>query len=519
MQWKLVRDQMTQGNNQVTQLTRQMSELQYQVQALQRESQQALDQCRQEFAKAVEMERSSFKADIQSVQEGVNGAVLLINGERSKRELSVQGFEKHIHGVCDMLDGERASRRQDLAMHMSVMQELRTTQDSEKSSRTDLQAMVMDLERKFTSLAETVNASSRDQAENLMRVQNEASVSLSEILGRFGEIEDRSAAIENSLAETTSWATGSLDKLGERHERLSQATETMRLSSQRLEGSIANCIERINEQENLVRQYDGETRDLLARERQIRDDQVRRSSQTFSSEYLKQITEVEKRLTSRLERESAEREKNFQGMIDEVAKIVEDRKLFRDQTITKTVNLVTNASQGTLGPNASQPSSPRAGRSGTWAAGDGTWASAQGSYQPVASEMMASVPLQVVGSVHEKAQPINSGPSITSPDRIYSPGAQSNPVAPVRSVSPMKGGTLTQATVQALSGSSLPFTGGSQTLPIGTSIPINAAVGMRPASNPGSVRAPLGAAPLSARVLSGPARVSPAVSSPRGIIM
>merc|ERR1719359_185347 len=64
MQWKLVRDQMTQGNNQVTQLTRQMSELQYQVQALQRESQQALDQCRQEFAKAVEMERSSFKADI-----------------------------------------------------------------------------------------------------------------------------------------------------------------------------------------------------------------------------------------------------------------------------------------------------------------------------------------------------------------------------------------------------------------------------------------------------------------------
>lgn len=519
MQWKLVRDQMTQGNNQVTQLTRQMSELQYQVQALQRESQQALDQCRQEFAKAVDMERSSFKADIQSVQEGVNGAVLLINGERSKRELSVQGFEKHIHGVCDMLDGERASRRQDLAMHMSVMQELRTSQDAEKSSRTDLQAMVMDLERKFTSLAETVNASSRDQAENLMRVQNEASVSLSEILGRFGEIEDRSAAIENSLAETTSWATGSLDKLGERHERLSQATETMRLSSQRLEGSIANCLERINEQENLVRQYDGETRDLLARERQIRDDQVRRSSQTFSSEYLKQITEVEKRLTSRLERESAEREKNFQGMIDEVAKIVEDRKLFRDQTITKTVNLVTNASQGTLGPNASQPSSPRAGRSGTWAAGDSTWASAQGSYQPVASEMVASVPLQVVGSVHEKAQPINSGPSITSPDRIFSPGAQSNPVAPVRSVSPMKGGTLTQATVQALSGSSLPFTGGSQTLPIGTSIPINAAVGMRPASNPGSVRAPLGAAPLSARVLSGPARVSPAVSSPRGIIM
>merc|ERR1719321_157018 len=131
------------------------------MQSLQRECSTAVDQLKGEMSRAVEVERVTSKAELQPIQEAVNGAVLLINGERSKRELSVQGFEKHIHGVCDMLDGERASRRQDLAMHMSVMQELRTSQDAEKSARTDLQALVMDLERKFTSLAETVNASSR----------------------------------------------------------------------------------------------------------------------------------------------------------------------------------------------------------------------------------------------------------------------------------------------------------------------------------------------------------------------
>merc|ERR1719313_2184581 len=139
------------------------------------------------------------------------------------------------------------------------------------------------------------------------------------------------------MNEITAWTTSSLDKMTERHERVSQATETLRLGNKHYEGSIANSLERINELEYLVRQYDTETRDQMAKEKQVRDDQVRRASQVFTNESLKQITELEKRLTVRLERESAEREKNFATMIDEVTKIIEDRKLFRDQTITKII--------------------------------------------------------------------------------------------------------------------------------------------------------------------------------------
>jgi len=94
----------------------------------------------------------------------------------------------------------------------------------------------------------------------------------------------------------------------------------------------------VRDLENMVRQYDSDTRDGLSKEKTVREDQVRRTSQVFTNESLKQITELEKRLTIRLERESAEREKNFQSMIDEVTKIVDDRRLFRDQTITKTVS-------------------------------------------------------------------------------------------------------------------------------------------------------------------------------------
>lgn len=337
MQWKLVRDQMTQSANQVTQLSRQMSEAQFQIQALQRDAVSNMDHFRQELTKALEGERFTTKSELQPVEEAINGAVLLLNGERSKRELSVQGFEKHIHGVCDMIDGERVARRQDLAMHMTVMQELRSALDTERYARQEMEEMLQDTKRNNTKFQEDVSTSLREQAAKLQQVQADAGVSAGDLATRLSEVEDRSAAIEANLAETTSWSTQSFDKLGERHERVSQAVETMRLSCKHHEGSIANAIERVNELEILIRQYDTEVREQVTKERTVRDDQVRRVQQVLASENLKMVTEVEKRLTVRLERESAEREKNFQSMIDEVTRIVEDRKLFRDQTITKTV--------------------------------------------------------------------------------------------------------------------------------------------------------------------------------------
>jgi len=344
MQWKLVRDQMTQGTNQVTQLTRQLNELQFQLQALQRETHGSVENCRAETSKLIENERFTTKAEILPLQEAVNGAVLLINGERSKRELSVQGFEKHIHGVCDMLDGERASRRQDMAMHMSVMQELRSTLDAERNSRLECEESVTDMKRSFQKFQEDVALSLREQTEKAQKLQIEMSNSANDVMGRFAELEDRSAVLENSIAETTSWTTGSIDRMGERQERVTQAFETMRLSTKHHEGSLLNSIERTKDFESMVRQYDSELRDALGKEKQVRDDQVRRVSQVFTSDSLKQITELEKRLTIRLERESAEREKNFQSMVDEVTTIVEDRKFFRDRTITKVVPNMTPTS-------------------------------------------------------------------------------------------------------------------------------------------------------------------------------
>jgi len=293
-----------------------------------------------------------------------------------------------------MLDGERASRRQDLAMHMSVMQELRASLDAERNSRTELEESVNEQKRSTARFQDEVRATLRDQAESLSKLQSNVGVSVSDIMGRFTELEDRLGLLETSMSEITSWTTSSLDRMTERHERVSQTVETMRLGNKHYEGSIANNLERTNELEQRVRQYDGETRDMLSKEKQVRDDQVRRTQMTFTNESLKQITELEKRLTIRLERESSEREKNFSTMIDEVSKICEDRKLFRDQTFTKTVREVVPVDQ--VSGSQRQFASGAQVISGEW----GT--PKQDSYRPAT----AVSEVTIGEGVHERAQPL-----------------------------------------------------------------------------------------------------------------
>jgi hypothetical protein len=490
MQWKLVRDQMTQSNNQVTQLTRQINELQFQVSAISRECQGSIEQFRTDTVRAMEVERITTKAELQPVQEAVNGAVLLINGERSKRELSVQGFEKHIHGVCDMLDGERASRRQDLAMHMSVMQELRASLDSERNARIELQEIVTDLKRTTTKGQEDGVMTAREQGEKIQRMQTDASTSLSDMMARFVDLEDRSAALENSLTETTTWTTGSLDKIGERHERVSQACEALRLHNKNQEGGIAACVERIREIETSVKQYDIDTRDILGKEKQAREDQIRRTSQVFTNESLKQITELEKRLTIRLERESAEREKNFQSMIDEVSNIVDDRRLFRDQTITKTISTQ---------PVGTGSSARMSGMSGEF---EPVVTSPRLSYQP----SDATIP----DGVQEKAYPIGSegGRLIgttgygTQPTMAYTGNAQGLNTPSSRSGTPLRtiatgsfapGSITTAPLAPTPAGGPMPWRAPLQPSPGSQTMSM---VGSQPGSQQGSFRAPLGSAPL-----------------------
>jgi hypothetical protein len=335
MQWKLVRDQITNSGHQFSSLARQLSELQLQFQTFQREVQTSFETMQSDTVRALQEERQATKSETYSLQEGVNGVAVLINAERNKRELAVQGFEKHIHGVCDMIDNERIARRQELSAQTSTMDEFKVFAESEKTSREKTDKYVGDIKAELWQLKEDVIASTHDLREQIERVRDLEHSAGFDILARFTQIEDRYTSLESSVDSVSNFCTQSVDNLAERQERISQSSETLRLSFKSLEGAV----ERIKEMENSVKQNYAGIHERFGQEKTAREDALRRISQTATSDARKMMGDLEKRLTIRLERESADREKNFKTMIDEVSNIVDDRKLFRDQLITKTIKV------------------------------------------------------------------------------------------------------------------------------------------------------------------------------------
>lgn len=335
MQWKLVRDQITTSAHQFTSLTRQLSELQLQFQTFQREVQNTFDSVQQEAVRGLQEERQIAKTECLSLQEAVNGMSVLITTERNKRELAVQSFEKHVHGICDMVDSERTSRRQDLQMQTTIIEELKGSIEVEKANRERSEQSVADLKAQYWQLREELISSNNDLRDQIQRVEDSENTVSLDISTRFSQLEDRYATLETNVDNISSFNTQTVENLTERQERVAQSVETVRLSCKYLEGGVA----RITELENTMKQSYTGLYDRLAKEKAAREDGTRRANQSAMNDTRKQIGDLEKRLTIRLERESADREKNFKKMIDEVSNIVDDRKLFRDQVITKTIKV------------------------------------------------------------------------------------------------------------------------------------------------------------------------------------
>mmetsp|Transcript_87160 Transcript_87160/g.144320 ORF Transcript_87160/g.144320 Transcript_87160/m.144320 type:complete len:637 (-) Transcript_87160:149-2059(-) len=326
MQWKLIRDQMTSATNQTSQLARQVNELQFHLQGQQRELQSSIELVREDLYKALENERASIKNELTALSDQVTAAVMMVNSERSKRELSIQGFEKHLHGVCDMLDGERNTRRQDMAMHMQILDQLRTKLESEKQERDVIEDKLREAQNRNQEARDELMLKFQAQVDNMIRVKGESEVSFADVRTRFQEIEDRCATIEGHMAESSSWHAQNLERMGERHEGVSGKVEVMRLATEDSKSSIKKILDRMSELDSAFKHADGEQREMVMKERELRDDHVRRTQNSMLAAQCTQISELEKRLNSKLERESAEREKNFQWMIDQVTSMLLERK-------------------------------------------------------------------------------------------------------------------------------------------------------------------------------------------------
>jgi len=342
MQWKLVRDQMTAAGGKLVAMQRQSAEVEAQLHQYRQESTSLIDRVHKEALRAVESERDVAHCELRQLSERVNAVAQLVQSERQKRDVALQGLEKQFTGLRDLLDKERDSRRQELIIHSSVVQELRQQLDAERSERealkdkhvfdihtvmekaeafqTHFTSMIHDERSEATNRADSWQKSFQAQGRDFQRVRVDMENMAQDMKVRFLRVEERCTGLENRVAEITTRQAASVDRLVERHERVSQVVESLRLEEKQNKDQVQMALTRMKELQTSLEETEETAHKLVLQERQGRADQVRSAQLALITTHKKEISELEEKIADRLERESSERERHVQAIYEEVGR-------------------------------------------------------------------------------------------------------------------------------------------------------------------------------------------------------
>mmetsp|Transcript_123691 Transcript_123691/g.231412 ORF Transcript_123691/g.231412 Transcript_123691/m.231412 type:complete len:616 (+) Transcript_123691:54-1901(+) len=306
MQWKLVRDQMTVANGKMSALARQCNDTKGQ-----------LEKFRQETTNAIERGQKETLWSIESVQ-------------------------KQLDNVSDTLETERGARRQDVAMHMSIIQDLRGKLDAERVAREELkdqhafeirslvekadafQKHVTDMLRdQHMGVAKTVDGLHKQFQGNvrlLNQLRADVDQTQQETKTHFVEIEEGCSGLETRIADMSKKQSATTERFAERQERIAQLVQTLQNDGKQCQDQVLVALNRTADLEARLQDMETMTRNLVVQEREGRDDQMRRTQRVLHCEQKRQLSELEEKIASRLERESHERERHVQAIFEEVGK-------------------------------------------------------------------------------------------------------------------------------------------------------------------------------------------------------
>lgn len=259
MQWKLIRDQMAAMLSKLGTCSRQIGELQLQQDTSARERDLGAERSRAELFRALAQEREATQVDLRHCVERVSALVQILNGEKNKRELGFQHTDKRFQDMHSLHEEEVHARRRDLAVHDSKLQEVRAQLEDERKERsalenrqnTGIQDLRERLELVFSQHAQMMQdqvatfkefpiatQSLEHLSRQLLKMRAEAEFSASESNIRIMELENRCTALETRFSEGMDIQASSTERLRQRHEKISQALEQLKLEKRQDQSQV-----------------------------------------------------------------------------------------------------------------------------------------------------------------------------------------------------------------------------------------------------------------------------------------
>eukprot|EP00928_Gymnodinium_smaydae_P056571 TRINITY_DN3993_c0_g2_i1.p1 TRINITY_DN3993_c0_g2~~TRINITY_DN3993_c0_g2_i1.p1 ORF type:complete len:688 (-),score=174.96 TRINITY_DN3993_c0_g2_i1:210-2198(-) len=358
MQWKLVRDQQTQMMAKISALARQLSTVESGCQAEGKNRDKQMIELRSECFDAIEMLRDGMRADCKQLDERIAGVGHVISAERTMREAAqtraagdlqslrdiVEQNQKHASEganlCCDKMDELRAHVDKLRACREAADEQHRVRIEEAKDRSEEVASRFQQLDayfgRAFEKAATDVHSAVESHAQTLQRARNELDARQRKSEAQLVLLEERQSSLESRMEESGSWNAGTLERLGQRSERLNQAVELARLEGGKTEQTMTSVLARLADFEQRMKTSSAELSEMVQLELQRRDGELQLMRDAAKTEHRNMISELECRLFTRLERESAAREGNTSAFIRSVHEKLRQSAVPEDASPTKT---------------------------------------------------------------------------------------------------------------------------------------------------------------------------------------
>eukprot|EP00929_Paragymnodinium_shiwhaense_P065830 TRINITY_DN32980_c0_g1_i1.p1 TRINITY_DN32980_c0_g1~~TRINITY_DN32980_c0_g1_i1.p1 ORF type:complete len:637 (+),score=177.59 TRINITY_DN32980_c0_g1_i1:109-2019(+) len=383
MQWKLMRDQQSQLNLKLSSVCRQVAELQAQQEAERRDRELQCDKMQSELFSTLEALREQARSDFRQIDERVAGVNHLITAERNMREAAMQRLASDLHSIRDGQDVDRTSLRDAASLSGKSVDDLKKIIGQERSLRDafeerhrldmeavrermdemtmGLQHVVTDYSRSFEKASAEINDVIETQNRGFHKGNSELHTVLQETRAQLSRLEDRHSSLESRSLESHKRHGEMLDRLNQRNEKVNQSVEVLRFDSTKYGASATSLAQKIVDFEDGIKHLKAELRDSIGGERRRREDEYRSLRDAMMTEHGTLLSNLESRLTSRLERESAAREGSVTDILHGVSESIRKELPFLMGSSASQKDDISE--QGTLPASSSSPLQTAAPRS------------------------------------------------------------------------------------------------------------------------------------------------------------
>jgi len=338
MQWKVMRDQLTVIGLQMTKNQELLKELEVDMKTTKSQTDRSVAAMKVELQDGLqdvaELKKSSMRLEelFLKSDENVHRIELKVGEEIQNRDRALEDIqykmgrqnESQMHETAKLAEAFDSCLK---LLHEADGQLRQDVYTMEKSMEATREVVATWHEENLKQMSEARSASEAAIQETTSElhkyIQMEAELQVRELSNKVASIETRIIKAENIAIDTSNRWLASHDQLKAQCNSLAQNVEQCRLQNRSYQVSCQSLTDKLDYHAESLQTHATSIKEELTRERKDRQEQMKCTQQTLDGTLRSSITELEMKLSSRVDKEADERTDSIKQALDDIGTVIE----------------------------------------------------------------------------------------------------------------------------------------------------------------------------------------------------